>query len=548
MKIVRILPILAVAIAALVAVDADRARAQENGDRFVVAVLPFASSDDGRAKDLQKDVIAALDDLGAYELVDRKDVNDAVEDAGLKPGATIPASEALEIGRALGAKIVARGTLQSEGDAWVADPVFVEVATRNTQELPEVRASDFDDLGERLVEAFNTRNQADKHIIFGRDYMRAENYERAIRNFRQALEFDPELAGAHYYIGQALLEQGQVDAALAELEEAIQKDPAYISAYHTIGTAYLEKGDTLQAKNFFDQLVKSEPNDCDVQVAYGYVMANELGEVDKGISAFEKAQQLCPDNPIAYQYYAFALPDDRREDKIAAIKTYLDLSEGEATDADLLEYLFGLYFASEQYAEAERTIDKALEADPTDTNLLFYAGYVRDKQENYRDAIGFYDRALEVNPNFDKAYVGKALAYKGMGNEQQYLAMLEKAGRDVSRIIASQTLRSAFDLMKAGRSAAALETARRSLRLGADACAANYVVGASLYDMGKAMQGENKSVGENQRSIELMRSAIGSLNNACGNYASYANGMIGNANQYIERGEKILQKLQRGGR
>lgn len=545
MKIVRAVSVVVLALAALVAASAGEVRAQENGDRFVVAVLPFEASDDGRAKNLQKKVIAELDELGAYTLVEADRVNDAVKKAGLRLGAAIPASEALEIGRAVDAKIVARGTLSNQGGTWVADPVFVEVATRNTQDLPAVRTGDFDDLGGLLVEAFNVRNQADKHVIFGRDYMRAENYDRAITNFRQALEYDPQMAGAHYYIGQALLEQGQTDAALAELQKAIEKDPAYISAYHTIGTAYLEKGDTLQAKNFFDQLVQSEPNDCDIQVAYGYVMANELGEVEKGIAAFEKAQSLCPENPHAYQYYAFALPNERRDEKIAAIKTYLDLSEGEATDPELLEYLFGLYFAAEQYAEAERTIDQALEADPTDQNLLFYAGYVRDRQSKYQEALAFYDRALAINPDFEKAHVGRALAYKGMGNEQAYLDALQKAGRDVSRIVASQTLRSAFDMMKAGRSAAAVETARRALRLGADGCAANYVIGASLYDMGKAMQGENKSVGENQRSIDLMRSAIGNLNNACGTYASYANGMIGNANQYIERGETIIKKLQR---
>lgn len=546
MRIIRAVSVFVLAFVAWTATSTGEAHAQENGDRFVVAVLPFSASDDGRAKKLQQKVIEQMDELGAYTLVEHKKVNDALEDAGFKPGQAVPASDALEVGRELGAKIVARGTLANEGGTWIVEPVFVEVATRNTQELPPVRTADFDDLGELVVEAFNVRNQADKHVIFGRDYMRAENYERAITNFRQALEYDPQMAGAHFYIGQALLEQGQTDAALAELETAIEKDPAYISAYHTIGTAYLEKGDTLQAKNFFDQLVQSSPNDCDVQVAYGYVMANELGETEKGVAAFERAQELCPENPHAYQYYAFAIPNERRDEKIAAIKTYLELSGGEATDPELLEYLFGLYVAAEQFEEAKQTIDQAIAADPTDPNLLYYAGLVRDKLGEYQGAHEMYDRALAINPDFEKAYVGKALAYKAMGNEQQYLAMLEKAGRDVSRIVASQTLRSAFDLMKAGRSAAALETARRSLRLGADGCAANYVIGASLYDMGKAMQGEDKSVGENQRSIELMRSAIGNLNNACGTYGSYANGMIGNANQYIERGETIIQKLQRG--
>lgn len=539
--------LIAVVAIALLAAFPRGALAQE-ADAFTVAVLPFASTDDGKSKDLQEKMIEELDALGTYTMVAQRDVNRAVQDAGLRPGAVIPAVKVLEIGRALEARIVAHGSLTSGGSGWVADPVFVEVTTRNEQDLAPAEAGNVDRLGEKVVAAFNDRNQALKHLIFGRDYVRGENYARAITNFEQALEYDPALASAYYYMGEAYLAQNQVDPALEALQEAIEIDPAYISAYHTIGQAYLEKGDTLQARNFFEQLVQSKADDCDIQIAYGYVMANQLGEVDKGIAAFERAKSMCPDNPLAYQYYAFALPEERRQEKIDAFKTYLDLSEGQATNADFLEYLFGLYFAEEQYEEARQTIDAAAEADPTNANLLFYAGYVRDKLGQYREAIGFYDRALAVNPQMERAFIGKALAYKELGDQSKYIANLELAGRDASRIIAGQTLRDAFNLLKAGRTGAALEAGRRAMRLGADACAGNYVVGAALYDLGKAAQGEDKSLASNQRSLDLFQQAIASLGAACGTYGSYAQGLIGNSNQYIERGNLILRKLGQSGR
>ncbi len=521
----------------------------QSSDAFVVAVLPFSSTDDGKSKDLQKRMIAELEELGTYSLVDAKTVNDEVQSAGLRPGAAIPEAKSLEIGREAGAKIVARGELENRGGTWVARATFVDVGTRNEQELPEVTGRSVDDVGAKLVEVFNNRNQANKHVVFGIDYIRAENWDRAISNFEQALQYEPNLAAAHYYLGQAYLKKGDPTKALAELEKAIETDPAYINAYHTIGLAYLERGDTTAARNFFQQLIERKPQDCDVQIAYGYVMANQLGEVEKGLEAFEKAKQLCPDNPTAYQYLALALPQDRGDEKIANFQKYLELSEGKATDAEALQYLFGLYFAEERYQDAKQTIDRVLAADPDNAQLQMYAGVVASKLRQNQEAIRYYTRALELDPDLQDAYLYRALAYREVGNTSAYAADLEKAGRGRSgEILASLALRNAAQLIRSGRPSAALEDLNRAAALGGDRCAIEYYRGDAYYQLGKGAQGEDKSVASNQRSIDLFRTAIGHLQNACGTYSSYAGGLVNNANQYIERGELIVKKLNRSGR
>ncbi|HUO99962.1 MAG TPA: tetratricopeptide repeat protein [Gemmatimonadota bacterium] len=521
--------------------------AQES-DRFVVAVLPFAATDEGKAKDLQEQVIEDMNDLGPYTLVEQDMVIDALEDNGLKPGAAIPDPRSLEIARGLGAKIVARGTLERRGDTWVAGPTFVDVATRNTQNLPSVSDDDIDDLAEKIVSAFNSRNQADKHVIFGRDYMRSENYARAVSNFRQALEFDPQLAAAYYYMGEAYLETDSLSQALAALEKAVEIDPAYISAYHSIGQTYLEQGDTAQARNFFEQLVQAKSNDCDIQVAYGYVMANQLNEVDKGLGAFERAKSLCPENAAAYQYLAYALPNDRRDEKIENFKTYLELSEGEATDPEALQYLFGLYFAEEQYQEAKATIDQVLAADPADANLQLYAGVVSDKLGNHQAAIDHYSRALEINPNLEQAYLFRALAYRETGNTTAYARDLERAGRGTSgEILANIFIRDAALNLRRGRTGPALEALSRASQLGGNSCPIAYYRGDAYYQMGKALEGEEQSIAQNERAKGMFNQAIASLRNACGEYTSYAQGLIGNSNQYLERIDLIIKKKSRSG-
>lgn len=520
----------------------------QDPDQFVVAVLPFAALDERQSTNLQRRVIAEMNDLGTYTLVEQKDVNSAVQSAGLRPGAVIPDPKSLEIARKLDAKIVARGELQNRGGRWIADAMFIDVATRNVQELPEVAGGSVDDVGKKLVEVFNNRNQANKHVIFGNDYMRAENWDRAITNFQKAVEYDPQLAAAHYYMGDAYLKKGQTDLALAELEKAIAIDPAYINAYHTIGLAYIEKGDTASARGFFDRLIQQSPEDCDVQVAFGYVMARELGEVEKGLAAFERAKQLCPENPLAYQYLAFTLPEDRRDAKIENFKRYLELSEGHATDPEALQYLFGLYFAEERYDEARQTIERALAADPEEAQLQLYAGIVVSKLGRHRDAINYFTKALAINPNLEDAYLYRALTHQALGNTTAYAHDLERAGRGrSSEILGGMALREAALHVRQGRASAALESLNRAAALGADRCAIAYYRGDAYYQMGKSLQSEEAPVAQNQRSIEMFRTAIGHLQNACGTYSGYAGGLTSNANQYIERGELIIRKQTRGG-
>jgi tetratricopeptide (TPR) repeat protein len=525
---------------------ASRVVAQET--EFIVAVLPFTSPDDGEARDVQEAMIEGLDLLGPYTLIEQDVVNDALDDAGLEPGQEIPEAKTLEIGRELGAKIVARGTLTKSGEQWTATPVFVEVGTRVTQELAPVSANDASDVGAGVVESFNSRNQADKHVIFGRDYARSQAYARALTNFKQALEFDPELARAYYYMGTTYLEMDSLNPALASLQKAVEIDPAYINAYLSIGQAYLEKGDTTQAKSFFEQLAAQKADDCQIQVAYGYVMANQLGEVDKGLQAFEKAKQLCPDNAEAYQYLAYALPDTRREEKIQNFVKYLELTEGQAVDPEALQYLFGLYLAEEQFQEAAQTIERALAADPTNADLQLYAGIAQAQLDNHAQAIPYFDKALELNPDLKNAYLYRALSNQALGNTTAYAQDMERAGQGVSgEILAAQALREAHVALQSGRSSAALAALSRAASLGANSCAIAYYRGDAFYRMGRGLEGEDSTIAQNERAKEMFQTAINHLQNACGEYQGYAQGLINNANQYIVRVDAIIRKLSSTG-
>ncbi|HEY8149658.1 MAG TPA: tetratricopeptide repeat protein [Vicinamibacteria bacterium] len=68
------------------------------------------------------------------------------------------------------------------------------------------------------------RAEAQQHFSAGQDSMHAEAFERAVREFKAAIELDPQLVLAHYNLGQAHM-------ALKQYPEAVQ---AYLGCRQAI--------------------------------------------------------------------------------------------------------------------------------------------------------------------------------------------------------------------------------------------------------------------------------------------------------------------------
>jgi tetratricopeptide (TPR) repeat protein len=70
------------------------------------------------------------------------------------------------------------------------------------------------------------RDRAQSHLRSGQDLMRAEQYEEAVGEFRQAIELDPLLVLAHYNLGQsfmALKRYPEAVGAYKECEAAVTR-------------------------------------------------------------------------------------------------------------------------------------------------------------------------------------------------------------------------------------------------------------------------------------------------------------------------------------
>jgi Tfp pilus assembly protein PilF len=66
--------------------------------------------------------------------------------------------------------------------------------------------------------------------------------QAAETNLREALRLDPQLAAAHYHLGNLLQERGQLDAAVQEQLAAVRLDDKYAEPHVALAHIYNQQG------------------------------------------------------------------------------------------------------------------------------------------------------------------------------------------------------------------------------------------------------------------------------------------------------------------
>jgi tetratricopeptide (TPR) repeat protein len=72
--------------------------------------------------------------------------------------------------------------------------------------------------------------------------------QEAETNLREALRLDPQLAPAHYHLGNLLQQQGQLDAAVQEQLAAVRLDDKYAEPHVALAHLYKQQGRTAEAQ------------------------------------------------------------------------------------------------------------------------------------------------------------------------------------------------------------------------------------------------------------------------------------------------------------
>ncbi|WP_310426380.1 tetratricopeptide repeat protein [Chamaesiphon sp. VAR_48_metabat_135_sub] len=108
----------------------------------------------------------------------------------------------------------------------------------------------------------NERGTIPEYYELGSIYLEKKMFAQAIVMLKKAIKEDgqkPEMSPVYNALGYAYFGQEQYDMAIRQYKEAIKLEPEYVMAMNNLGHAYEQKKLTSQALEIYEQALALEP-------------------------------------------------------------------------------------------------------------------------------------------------------------------------------------------------------------------------------------------------------------------------------------------------
>jgi tetratricopeptide (TPR) repeat protein len=144
-----------------------------------------------------------------------------------------------------------------------------------------------------------TSSDADKYFSLGHECFNKKDYKGAIDDWTQAININPNYAGAYNNRGITRSELGDNQSAIDDFTQAININPNCADAYCNRGNAHSELGDNQSAIDDFTQAININPNCADAYCNRGNAHS-ELGDKQGAIDDYTQATKIHPNDADGY--------------------------------------------------------------------------------------------------------------------------------------------------------------------------------------------------------------------------------------------------------
>lgn len=133
--------------------------------------------------------------------------------------------------------------------------------------------------------------QADAHHYLGVVNEQTGARADAEKNYRRALDLQPDLQESSVNLAALLIDAGKFDEAASLMKKAIAKDPKNASLQVNLGMALSGKNDVDGANKAFEEAVKLDPNSGITLVTYAGHLSRS-GKRDEAVAKLKQAEKV----------------------------------------------------------------------------------------------------------------------------------------------------------------------------------------------------------------------------------------------------------------
>jgi tetratricopeptide (TPR) repeat protein len=181
-----------------------------------------------------------------------------------------------------------RGLWQTVIERFPHARAYAALAFVNDQ---EGNGASVDDLYNEAIKAGDVNPQTRWNMA--QSFAEKGDLPRAIEQFRQFVQLQPDSAEGEFALGHTLVAAGRTTDAVPHLQRALELDPGLEDAHATLGVVALQGGDFSRAASEFKAFLAIEPDDATVNKDLGLALMGER-RFDDAIVAFRKALAIDP--------------------------------------------------------------------------------------------------------------------------------------------------------------------------------------------------------------------------------------------------------------
>ena len=252
------------------------------------------------------------------------------------------------------------------------------------------------------------------HFALGNALIYEGKFDLAASEFRETLRAVPDLSFAHINLGRALAGKGDQAGALAELREAVRIDPTSPTPRSVLASALLSNHDPAGATEELREGLRISPDDPSLHNTLGTVLY-ESGSNDSAIAEFRQAIALGSTDPQLRTDLAAAL---RKGGDLDGAIAQLREATRLAPNSYWFHYSLGMALVDGKDLEgASSEYREAIRLKPDFALSHSELGYVLKKQHDLDGAITEYREAIRLDPKLAVAHANLASALFAKGQD-----------------------------------------------------------------------------------------------------------------------------------
>jgi tetratricopeptide (TPR) repeat protein len=292
---------------------------------------------------------------------------------------------------------------------WVTSSIVTgKVASVHAGVSGWVKASDvvpYDQANDYFTSVIKSNPSSWAYIRRGDIWLDKKEYDRALRDFNEAIRLDPKNAAAYICRGTSWFYKKKLDKALADYNEAIRLDPKHAVAYFDRSIVWFQKKELDKVLADCSEVIRLDPKYAVAYIIRGHVWF-EKRELDKALAGYNESIRLDPIFAPAYIGRGHVWFKKRELDKALA-----DYNEASRLDPkDPLPYIGrgNFWRAKKKWTKALADYNEASRLDPKHASPYIGRGNVWFDKKEWAKALADYNEASRLDPKDSSGYNGRA--------------------------------------------------------------------------------------------------------------------------------------------